>query len=125
LDNWRNLFAIRDDVLRALEEARTAKRIGSPLEAHVTIETSGKVFELLQRYQNQLRYLFIVSEVSLVNLPSLVAVESGSFKVKVEPAEGKKCDRCWNYSTRVGESGRYPTVCERCIAALAEIENAS
>ena len=42
--------------------------------------------------------------------------------VRVERAPGEKCERCWNYSVRVGEFNRYPTVCERCIAALAEIE---
>ena len=42
--------------------------------------------------------------------------------VKIDRAEGVKCERCWNYSTRVGESARYPTVCERCVDALAEIE---
>ena len=40
----------------------------------------------------------------------------------VERAAGQKCERCWNYSARVGESERYPTACERCVAALAEIE---
>ena len=42
--------------------------------------------------------------------------------VKIERADGKKCDRCWNYSTHVGENKRYPTVCERCLEALVEIE---
>ena len=42
--------------------------------------------------------------------------------VTVRRADGKKCERCWNYSTRVGESADYPTVCERCVAALDEIE---
>ena len=37
-------------------------------------------------------------------------------------ADGAKCERCWNYSTHVGESADYPTVCERCVAALREIE---
>jgi len=37
-------------------------------------------------------------------------------------ADGAKCERCWNYSTHVGENTRYPGVCERCTAALAEIE---
>jgi len=40
----------------------------------------------------------------------------------VEPAAGKKCERCWNYSPHVGESTRYPDVCERCVTALEEIE---
>jgi isoleucyl-tRNA synthetase len=40
----------------------------------------------------------------------------------VRRADGQKCERCWNYSVRVGESARYPTVCERCVEALEEIE---
>jgi isoleucyl-tRNA synthetase len=43
--------------------------------------------------------------------------------VKIERADGKKCERCWNYSRHVGENTRYPTVCERCSEALAEIES--
>ena len=43
--------------------------------------------------------------------------------VKIERADGKKCERCWNYSRHVGENSRYPTVCERCSEALAEIES--
>ena len=41
--------------------------------------------------------------------------------IKIEKADGTKCERCWNYSTRVGENKRYPTICERCVEALAEI----
>jgi len=43
-------------------------------------------------------------------------------RVEVNMAPGKKCERCWNYSVHVGESQRYPNVCERCLAALIEIE---
>ena len=42
-------------------------------------------------------------------------------KIRVERAHGTKCERCWNYSTHVGESADYPTLCERCVAALDEI----
>jgi isoleucyl-tRNA synthetase len=118
---WDRLFEIRDDVLQALEEARIAKRIGSSLEAKVEIAAAGETYDLLERYREQLRYVFIVSQVDLVksgeSVPGAV--------VKVLPAEGAKCERCWNYSVRVGESGRYPNVCERCVAALQEIEASS
>ncbi|HEY0365508.1 MAG TPA: class I tRNA ligase family protein, partial [Pyrinomonadaceae bacterium] len=113
---WERLFAIRDDVLRALEEARVAKQIGSSLEAKVTLQASGSALELLQRHRGDLRYLFIVSEVELGK-----AAEEG-VSIAISVADGEKCERCWNYSTRVGESERYPTVCERCVAALKEIE---
>jgi isoleucyl-tRNA synthetase len=116
LTEWDRLFAIRDDVLRALEEARVAKQIGSSLEAKVRLEASGDALELLRRHEKDLRYLFIVSQVELHE------AQAQRVSIAITVAEGKKCERCWNYSTRVGESDRYPTVCERCIAALEEIE---
>ncbi len=116
-ENWDRLFAIRDKVLQTLEEARIAKQIGSSLEARVEIASSGNDYELLESYRNQLRYLFIVSEVDL-----LKSAEAGAVVVHVGKAAGAKCERCWNYSTRVGESDRFPTVCERCVEALDEME---
>jgi isoleucyl-tRNA synthetase len=72
---------------------------------------------LLQKHQKDLRYLFIVSQVELGNADAGAGVS-----ITITGADGTKCERCWNYSTHVGESERYPTVCERCIAALQEIE---
>jgi isoleucyl-tRNA synthetase len=120
LAEWERLFAIRDDVLRALEEARVAKQIGSSLQAKVTLRASGSALELLRRHQSDLRYLFIVSQVELGS-----AAEGEGVSITISGADGEKCERCWNYSTRVGESERYPTVCERCVAALNEIEEAA
>ncbi len=117
LSEWERLFAIRDDVLRALEEARVAKHIGSSLEAKVTLQASGAALELLRRHEHDLRYLFIVSQVELAELQAGEGVSTA-----ISVADGEKCERCWNYSTHVGESERFPTVCERCVAALMEIE---
>jgi isoleucyl-tRNA synthetase len=116
--NWERLFAIRDDVLQVLEAARIAKQIGSSLEARVEVAASGESFDLLERYRDELRYLFIVSQVDLRQSDE----GASGVVVKVLPAEGQKCERCWNYSPRVGESSRYATVCERCVDALEELE---
>jgi isoleucyl-tRNA synthetase len=118
LAEWERLFEVRDEVLVALESARTAKQIGSSLEAKVELIAGGKTHELLSRHRDDLRYLFIVSQVQLVESKK----ESDGVIVNIRPAEGQKCERCWNYSVRVGESERYPTACERCVAALEEIE---
>ena len=93
---WERLFEVRDQVLRVLEEARVAKQIGSSLEAKVTLSASGGTLELLRTHENELRYLFIVSQVELL--------EGGELSISVSKAAGEKCERCWNYSTRVGES---------------------
>ncbi len=113
---WEKLFGIRELVLRKLEDERVARTIGSSLEAALEIMASGETYALLERYREDLRYFFIVSQVSLVK------VEAGEINVRVRRADGQKCERCWNYSVRVGESARYPTVCERCVEALEEIE---
>jgi isoleucyl-tRNA synthetase len=103
--------------LQALEEARNSKVIGSSLEARVELSASGNTYDLLAQYRNELRYIFIVSQVDVSRAPDTAALA-----VKVTTAHGQKCERCWNYSTRVGESTRYPSVCERCVEALGEIE---
>ena len=118
LAEWEKLFEIRDEVLRALEDARVAKQIGSSLEARIEIAAGGEDFEVLERHLDYLRYTFIVSQVEL----SRAEDDVSGIEVKVLPAAGEKCERCWNYSTHVGESSRYPTVCERCVAALEELE---
>ena len=111
---WERLFEIRDQVLRVLEEARVGKQIGSSLEAKVALSASGGTLELLRAHQNDLRYIFIVSQVELL--------EGDELSISVSRAAGEKCERCWNYSTRVGESELYPTACERCVEALEGIE---
>ncbi len=111
--NWERIFALRDEVLKALEEARIAKRIGSSLEAKVVLTTDRETTRFLLEYYEQLRYVFIVSQVEVH--------EGAVQRVEVMQADGTKCERCWNYSTRVGEFADLPTVCERCNGALEQI----
>jgi isoleucyl-tRNA synthetase len=119
-EDWKVLRGIREQVLKALEEARNQKLIGKALEAKVAVRATDPAYSLLVRYKDQLRYLFIVSEVTLQQVAS--GNGTGGVGVQVSKADGKKCERCWNYSTRVGEDPEYPTVCERCSAVLKEIE---
>jgi isoleucyl-tRNA synthetase len=108
-------------VMKALEEARNQKLIGKGLEAQVTITAADPAYSVLKRYADQLRYLFIVSAVTLAQGSGN---GSSGISVQVAHAAGQKCERCWNYSARVGEDKTYPTVCERCSAVLREIESA-
>ena len=115
--NWERLFAIRDEVLKALEEARNAKQIGSSLEAKVVLTADKDTTHFLAGYFDELRYIFIVSQVEVH--------EGEKPGVEIRKADGTKCERCWNYSVRVGEFSKYPTVCERCAEALTKIEGAA
>ncbi|MGA3104971.1 MAG: isoleucine--tRNA ligase [Terriglobales bacterium] len=120
-EDWKALRAVRDDVLKALEEARNNKLIGTGLEAQVSIAAPDALYEVLHRHESQLRYLFIVSA---VNLTHGAGNGTGNVQVEIKKADGQKCERCWNYSIHVGEDKNYPTVCERCSAVLKEIEPA-
>jgi isoleucyl-tRNA synthetase len=149
--DWDKLMRVREEVFKALELARKEKMIGSGLEAKVELKGASFLIDFLQRYQGVLRYLFIVSQVELLTdenprgirddtgfsdlevdslVESLLGKGSGLptsgnpyLAVRISRAEGKKCERCWNYSTQVGSDPAFPTVCERCSAALKDISN--
>ncbi len=123
LEDWTTLLGVREQVLKSLEEARNAKQIGKSVEAQIKVSATDPVFSVLARYRDELRYLFIVSAVTLELKAS--GNGTGAVSVEVGKAEGKKCDRCWNYSVHVGEDSNYPSVCERCSAVLKDLEHAS
>jgi isoleucyl-tRNA synthetase len=112
---WSELLALRDVALKSLEEARKAGRIGKALEAKVLLRLPDGLFELAQKYEVCLKELFNVSQVEVAR--------SGKAEAHAEtlPADGVRCDRCWNYSLHVGEDRRWPTVCDRCAIALDAI----
>ncbi|MEL6940224.1 MAG: isoleucine--tRNA ligase [Cyanobacteria bacterium J06598_1] len=136
-DTWNQLRTLRDESNTVLEQARADKSIGSSLQAklklHVTdAELKAKLAamnpaESMAAESNQvdeLRYLFLVSQVELVESAEVLAGakysgEAEGIEIVVADADGEKCDRCWNYSTHVGESAEDPTVCDRCVAALS------
>ncbi|HXM93494.1 MAG TPA: isoleucine--tRNA ligase [Candidatus Dormibacteraeota bacterium] len=130
-EKWAKLAQMRSAVLVALEKARAAKIIGGGLEAKVTLHAAAEISglqKLLEEKQPVLPALLIVSQVIVAPAPPAAALQSEALSgltVKIERADGAKCERCWNYSTHVGENPRYPTVCERCSEALAEIERAA
>ncbi len=112
-DDWEKLMGPRAEVMRQLEAARNEKRIGAPLEARVVITASGANATLLEQHAAELPALFIVSQVEL-------RCAAEGFSVTVERAAGKKCERCWRYTTDTGADSRYPTVCGRCAQAVGE-----
>ena len=119
---------------RVLEQARTGKEIGSSLEAKLLLFVADSQFRTVLQALNpadslsgnrvdELRYLFITSQVKLLESAnqltgSTYATKSEALEIGVVDAEGEKCDRCWNYSTRVGESKDHPLLCERCVPAI-------
>lgn len=107
---WDALFEHRDDVLLKLEEARAAKLIGKSLDAKVSIVTSDKDnYKLLSDNFDKLATIYIVSQVEL-NL-------GDHEEIKVSPADGEKCERCWMYTTD-GEDVEGSHICARCLKII-------
>lgn len=118
VQKWGLLLKVRGEVTKALEQARTAKLIGHPLDALVTISANKDLYNDLCPYTEDLKSIFIVSQASLVKEEILSgAYESSDIKgllVLVEPAAGDKCERCWVHDTSVGTNTEHPTICNRC-----------
>ena len=118
-ENWEKLLNLRRAVLGSLEAARNTKKISGALEAKVVLNGAHPDAPAWKIYARWLPALFIVSQVH-IDEPGVPLSKDEC--LSIERADGTKCERCWNYSVHVGENAEYPTVCERCVAALAEIE---
>ncbi|MEG0448567.1 MAG: isoleucine--tRNA ligase [Lysinibacillus sp.] len=113
---WANIIAVRDDILKALEEARNAKTIGKSLEAKVTIYAKEDIVALLNDANIDFAQLSIVSafEIATLDTAPAEALALEHVSIVVEKAEGEKCERCWSISETVGSNVAQPTVCARC-----------
>jgi len=122
---WENIIAVRKEVTKALELSRKEKEIGHSLDASVTLGLSSELMEKLSPYQDQLRYIFIVSSVDMVETNEIEdGLESETIpglKIKVSPSLDPKCERCWVHDPTVGDDNNQPTICKRCLKALDEI----
>jgi isoleucyl-tRNA synthetase len=117
---WLQFIEIRDDVLKALEDARAKKLIGNALGAAIDLYVDKETIGLLSQFE-QLEQLFIVSKVAVHTAVSIPA-DSVQFKklaVRVSSAEGEKCERCWNVTPEVGMSKTHPTLCKRCAEVVS------
>ncbi|WP_058301810.1 isoleucine--tRNA ligase [Gorillibacterium timonense] len=124
---WEAFIAVREDVFRALEDARNAKVFGNSLSAAVQLYPDAKTHELLAGF-DRLDQLFIVSEVTLHPAGAERPEQAAVFKtlaVEVTPADGDKCERCWIVTPEVGTHEEHPTLCSRChdvVSSLPETE---
>jgi isoleucyl-tRNA synthetase len=112
-ERWERIWEIRVVVTKALEEARKEKKIGLSLDAQVHLHLPEKIFSFLQPYEAELKFVFIVSSVTLYH-----GKDEKGVSVEVLRAEGKKCERCWNYEVSVGRHTEHQAICERCVEAI-------
>lgn len=113
---WDQFMDVRDEVLKALEEARNEKIIGKSLEAAVTLYPDQVTRELLGSIDH-LEKLLIVSKAEVGDEKQKSPSDAKEYHhtaVSVQPAEGETCDRCWNVRTSVGSDPNHPKLCAEC-----------
>ena len=114
---YEQFMLLRDDVLKALENARNEKIIGKSLNAHLLINPTPKVGKLISSLRVNLAQVFIVSQLTITD-EGLEGETFPSGIIKVELAQGETCSRCW----QVVESINEEELCPRCQHIVANLK---
>ena len=110
LDKWTKIRAVRAEVTKALEELRVDGKIGSSLQAEVTLHADGEKYDLLSSLGDDLRFVLIASQARVV--------KSAEEKIECAPLTHAKCERCWHVREDVGTDAAHPELCGRCVSNL-------
>ncbi|ACC98696.1 Isoleucyl-tRNA synthetase [Elusimicrobium minutum Pei191] len=112
-EKWSKIRTVRENVLKKLEEARSAGLIGSSLEANVIFSTTSKEeLAFLEENKDLWPEIAIVSKAEIKN-------EGGEeILITIEHAPGAKCPRCWQWKEDIGENSAHAEVCVRCAGVL-------
>lgn len=118
-EDWQQLLAVRDEVNRALEQARRDDKIGGSLQAEVTLYADDLLRQVLDKLQDELRFVLLTSgarALTLGDAPEQAAVtELSGLRVLVDKSADEKCSRCWHHREDVGTVAGHPDLCGRCV----------
>ncbi len=110
---WQSRLELRDQVLKAIENARGAKEIGDSLEGSVVLTAPPNVLAVVRRDERLFRDLLVVSDLTLIEGPVP--------QIAIQRATGRKCPRCWNWFSQEADAGLNPELCPRCARVVAEL----
>ena len=115
LDDWASVRQIREMVSKRLEEKRAAGEIGSSLAAELDVHlpASSQLYEILNRFADDLRLVFITSRATLHS-----GDDGSPVQIQVTPSAHAKCARCWHYRKDIGADAQHPALCDRCVSNL-------
>jgi isoleucyl-tRNA synthetase len=110
LAKWGRIREIRDIVNKEIENLRADGKVGSSLQANITLTAGAEDHALMAALGDDLKFVFITSAVTL---------QAGNeLAVSVTPSTAVKCERCWHYRDDVGADAAHPTICGRCTSNL-------
>ena len=110
LTKWSRIQELRDAVNKDIETLRADGKVGSSLQAEVSVQVNADDHALLGSLGNDLKFVFITSAIHLVAGDATKSVVRASSHVK--------CERCWHYREDVDQEAAHPTLCGRCTSNL-------
>ena len=110
LEKWRRILVVRAVAQKELEALRQQGKIGSSLQAEITIAAADDEYAALASLGDDLRFVLNTSAAHVERGDTLV--------VAVNPSAHTKCARCWHWRDDVGDDSAHPTLCGRCVANL-------
>ena len=120
---WQKVRDARDAVNKVIEGERNAGKIGSALEAEVTLYCGSGIKSVLDALQEELRFVLITAGVTVLpdsNAPlDAVLSDVAGLSIQVMPTKNNKCERCWHRTPDVNHNADYPGICGRCVVNVA------
>ncbi|MBG2837473.1 MULTISPECIES: isoleucine--tRNA ligase [Proteus] len=122
-DYWAELLAVRGEVNKVLEQARTDKQLRGSLEASVTLYADKALADKLNALGNELRFVLLTSQAKVADIneapETALASDMAGLKISFNKADGEKCPRCWHYATDIGQVAEHAELCGRCVTNVA------
>jgi isoleucyl-tRNA synthetase len=118
--DWQSLLQVKSAVNKQIEVARNAKIVGSNLSAKVALWANPELKSILDRLENELRFVLITSQVQVHAYAEAEGEKSEleGLNIQISAAEGEKCARCWHVLPDVNSHSAHPQLCSRCIVNL-------
>ncbi|RLK63653.1 isoleucine--tRNA ligase [Atopobacter sp. AH10] len=121
LAQWHEFMTLRLDLLKSLELARDAKKIGKSFEAKLTIYTDQATKEVYEALSSDLSQILIVAGLDITTDKAKDTADVYERQsVVVEHAKGEVCERCRATREEVGTIEGAPTLCQRCYDIVHE-----
>lgn len=113
---WLWFSEVRNTVNKQLEALRAEGKIGSALDAKITLHAGKNAFQKLAKLKDELRFGLIVSAAEVV----AKSIGDDEFSVQIDVCGDEKCVRCWQRRPEVGKNAEHPELCGRCVVNIAE-----
>ena len=116
IESWQTLLKIRAMTMKEIEQLRSEGKVGSSLQAEITINVDKSTYLTIEDFAQDLHFVMITSKAILQEVPEFS--DSSTSGVSVQASTNKKCERCWHYRADVGLHAEHSTICGRCVSNL-------